>query len=139
MALKTLIIDDDPVVVLMLQILTQQIKLDSESQSFENGLLALQYLNTQYNKEDVYFIFLDIHMPVMNGWEFLLELTHFADPKNTFVCIVTSSTDMSDELKATQNPLVAEYLIKPIYKENLLEFIKLSSKKYKNYPESEDV
>jgi response regulator RpfG family c-di-GMP phosphodiesterase len=138
MALKTLIIDDDPVVVLMLQILTQQIKLDSESQSFENGLLALQYLNTQYNKEDVYFIFLDIHMPVMNAWEFLLELTHFADPKNTFVCIVTSSTDMSDELKATQNPLVSEYLIKPIYKENLLEFIKLSSKKYKNYPESED-
>jgi CheY-like chemotaxis protein len=129
MTSKTLIIDDDPVVVYMLKILIQQTELDNNPLTFENGLLAMRYLKEHYNKEELFYIFLDIHMPVMNGWEFLLELSHFADTQNTSVCIVTSSTDQSEEWKATQNPLVAKFLVKPIYKDTLSGFKELTEKK----------
>ena len=129
MTTKILIIDDDSVVVYMLKLLVKETEINKEVYTFENGLLAIQFLKENYNKEDFFTIFLDIYMPVMNGWEFLMELSHFADPKNTSVCVVTSSTDKSEGLKALQNPLVSKFMVKPVYKENLLDFELLGERK----------
>lgn len=57
-------------------------------------------------------------MPTLNGWEFLEALRSFAKPQNTFVCVVSSSTDQVDIARADQNPYVLQYLSKPITVEN---------------------
>lgn len=133
---RTLIIDDDPIVIIMLKKLIQLTDFDEEPLTFSNGAEAITYLRENYNQKNVFSIFLDINMPVMNGWEFLIELTNLANPANTFVCIVTSSTDRYDELKASQHPLVSKFLIKPIYKDTLLGFKELTLQKMKERTKS---
>jgi len=41
-----------------------------------HGLEVINYLDCQltYNPEEAYLIFLDLNMPIMNGWEFLEAL-----------------------------------------------------------------
>jgi CheY-like chemotaxis protein len=61
-------------------------------------------------------IFLDINMPVMDGWEFLNE---FIKIKNNFekkitLYVVSSSIDPRDLERAKSINLVTDYLIKPI-------------------------
>ncbi len=131
---RTLIIDDDPVVIIMLKKLIQLTDFDENPLTFDSGLTAIKYLKENYNQKDVFSIFLDINMPVMNGWDFLMELTNLANPANTFVCIVTSSTDRFDELKASQHPLVSKFLIKPIYKDTLIGLKELAYSKMKERP-----
>jgi CheY-like chemotaxis protein len=61
-------------------------------------------------------IFLDLNMPVMDGWEFLGE---FVKIKNNFdkkisLYVVSSSIDPRDLERAKSFNLVTDYLIKPI-------------------------
>ena len=114
MNINTLIVDDDPIFVMMLQKLMAAVPFYQEPKDFSNGQLARDFLKSNYDPTSQYVIFLDINMPVMNGWEFLDSIREFADPKNTMVFIVTSSINDEDVEAANRNEFVAEYLIKPI-------------------------
>jgi response regulator of citrate/malate metabolism len=56
----------------------------------ENGEEALTILRTGYIPE---IIFLDINMPIMNGWEFLLEFQDFNIDSRIVVMIGEELTD----------------------------------------------
>ncbi len=114
MSIKTLIVDDDPIFVMMLKKLLAREPFFKEPNDFSDGQLALEFLKTNYDPATNYVIFLDINMPVMNGWEFLEGIREFADPKNTMVFIVTSSINRDDVEAATNNEYVLEFLTKPI-------------------------
>ncbi|WP_308993613.1 response regulator [Mariniflexile litorale] len=62
------------------------------------------------------FIFLDIKMPEMDGFDFLKAYDEFEDDKkrNIHIIMLTSSHNMSDVEKANENPYVKKYLIKPL-------------------------
>jgi CheY-like chemotaxis protein len=64
-------------------------------------------------------IFLDISMPEMDGFGFLREYELFPESakKNTSIIMLSSSQNPDDIAKAKKNPLVKEYLQKPITKE----------------------
>lgn len=108
------IVDDDPIAIMILKKLIAKSNFHSAPLSFENGKLALEYFESAYSSEDQYVVFLDINMPVMNGWEFLKAIDAFAASDNTVVYLVTSSTDEADRNQAQRYPLVAEFLSKPI-------------------------
>jgi len=87
---------------------------------FKNGLEALEYFKiilTNMSEEKLPdIIFLDLNMPVMDGWEFLGE---FIKIKNQFdkkitLYVVSSSIDPRDLERAKSFNLVTDYLIKPI-------------------------
>jgi len=120
MALHTLIVDDDPVILLIMKKLLEKSDFDSSPLFFENGLTALNHLKENYVLNDRYVVMLDINMPVMNGWEFLAELEKFADATNTFVFVVSSSIDETDVQKANSNQYVLRYLSKPVYTDTLI-------------------
>ncbi len=66
-------------------------------------------------------IFLDINMPVMNGWDFLEE---FEKIKNSFkplprIFILSSTVDPEDYRKAKSFSTVADFISKPLMKEFL--------------------
>lgn len=73
---------------------------------FSNAIEALKYLNK--NKVDL--IFLDIHMPDFNGFDFINTIKH---PVN--VIIVTS--DKKYAIDAFEYECIVDYLVKPILEE----------------------
>lgn len=75
---------------------------------------ALQELENQ--KPDL--IFLDLNMPVINGWKFLDHLNKKS--YQTRVVIVTSSTSEIDKQKARNYTQVIDFLIKPLTKDTIL-------------------
>ena len=71
-------------------------------------------------------IFLDLFMPVMNGWNFLEEyilLKPYLKKKIT-IYIISSSIDPVDIKRAKSISEVSDYIIKPITRSKFLEAVK---------------
>jgi len=114
------IIDDDKIYVNLVKKIIEIKKLSKNLLIFKNGKEALDHfkLILENATEDILpdIIFLDINMPVMDGWEFLNE---FIKIKNNFekkitLYVVSSSIDPRDLERAKSFNLVTDYLIKPI-------------------------
>lgn len=76
---------------------------------------ALEYLKSNPEKT-VDVIFLDINMPRMNGFEFLEAATEELGEAFARMVIVmlTTSIDPRDRKRAEDNPLVRDFLDKPL-------------------------
>jgi CheY-like chemotaxis protein len=110
--LKVLVIDDDDIVLFLHDLMIRESGLSSNPLSFSNGKAALDHLKENYRITDSYLVFLDINMPVMNGWQFL-ELIEELRYQVT-VIIVSSSIDSADYQRAKKYPAVKEYVTKPL-------------------------
>jgi CheY-like chemotaxis protein len=87
--------------------------------NFGDGREAIDYLKDPRNSNhlpDVLFV--DINMPVMNGWEFIDAFEEIRSQlgKNITLYIISSSIDLEDIKRAKNNPLIVDYLLKPIDK-----------------------
>lgn len=70
-------------------------------------------------------ILLDIQMPEMDGFDFLNvyeQMTHI-NKDNTRIFMVSSSLDFGDISKAKANPLVAEFIKKPLNVKELKDLL----------------
>ncbi|WP_405209007.1 response regulator [Aquimarina sp. LLG6339-5] len=119
------IIDDDSVYVNLVKRIIEAKQLCKNLLVFENGKEALGYFEailTNVSEENIpEIIFLDLNMPVMDGWEFLEQ---FISIKNNFgkvitLYIVSSSINPLDITKAKNIKDVKDYLIKPVTIEDL--------------------
>lgn len=122
--IKVLLVEDNPVFVLMAQIKLRQLGIEAVHCE-ENGLSAMNYL--QKNTPDI--IFLDINMPTMDGFEFLNANKKYKLCPKTPIVMLTSSARSCDRERAMQYESVVDFLEKPLtYSklENLL--VKLSWK-----------
>lgn len=93
------IIDDDPITVFGLRKLIGTAVECQKIESFANGKLAFEGFKQKIEKEQAIpeIIFLDINMPIMDGWEFLKEFINLSIPKKVRINIVTSSIDPFDQ------------------------------------------
>lgn len=114
MELKTLIIDDDPIVIFLHKKIIQKCELAAEPLTFLNGKQCLDFFMQSAEESDNHLLFLDINMPVMNGWEFLedIQKTPFSD--KVFVVMTTSSVDSYDRKKAMEYKQIISFLEKPL-------------------------
>ena len=108
---KVLLVDDDEITNFMSKQILSEIGLNKVS-SVSNGQEALTFLQT--NCPDV--IFLDIKMPVMDGFEFLSELQEQQLCKGTKVIMLTSSSRETEKKQATSFNNVIDFLVKPLTK-----------------------
>lgn len=92
------IIDDDPITVFGLRKMLKTVTICKDITDFENGRLALEALKKRIELKircpEV--IFLDINMPIMDGWEFLEELVSLNIPEKLIINVITSSIDPID-------------------------------------------
>lgn len=114
MKYQILIIEDDPIFTFLLEKGIKSFDIKGEITAFTNGLPAITYLKEDYVKENNYVIFLDLNMPVMNGWQFMEHFIKLGNPSNCMVFILTSSGNKLDIENLTESPLVADFIIKPI-------------------------
>ncbi len=115
MANKILIVDDEPQIVSL-------IKSRLEANHYEvltasDGEEGLQKFEDE--KPDV--IILDIGMPKVDGYTFVLRLKQMPDVKTLPIIILTARAKMQDLFKIEG---VKDYLLKPFKAEELLEKIK---------------
>jgi CheY-like chemotaxis protein len=94
----------------------------------KNGEEALKYFNSLKTNNSIkkpQLIFLDLNMPVMNGWEFLDSFMskEYSEYHDTKIVILSSTIDPEDLKKSKKYPMVLDFLPKPISKE-MLEFLK---------------
>ena len=96
----------------------QKIDFCDEILVFSNGQEAmdgLKLMATQ-NKTLPSVIFLDINMPIMDGWEFLEDFVKIPNNnrENVTIYIISSSIDPIDIQKVQLYGLVNNYILKPI-------------------------
>jgi CheY-like chemotaxis protein len=85
--------------------------------TFNNGIEAIDYLKDLHNSNSLPdVLFVDINMPLMDGWEFMdaFRDIHSQLSKNIVTYNISSSIDIEDIKRAKRNPLITDYLLKPI-------------------------
>lgn len=123
---NVLVIEDDQTSAFLLKLLLQESDLVESISTTNNGWEALDYIKRLKANGGKYpeLIFLDINMPVMDGFEFLEACRQVGslESENTKVIILTSSTHHQDIGKAKAYGIM-NYLIKPITEEAILAAI----------------
>ena len=120
-AKQFLIVDDDPITNLLSKKILGQLFGEVEIKDFVNPELALEYIETELEHKQLQekiTLFLDINMPNLTGWEFLDVFGTFPDSiKNQFnIYMLSSSVDSADIQQAKLNPLVVDFIEKPLNK-----------------------
>jgi CheY-like chemotaxis protein len=121
------LIDDDPAFVFITEKIIEKTNHFKEVKVFDNGLYALNYLKENLNNDTHLpnIIFLDLSMPIMDGWQFLDEyaLLKIKNKSKITVYICSSSISPYDITRAKSISDVTDFIIKPITKEKLTEIV----------------
>lgn len=119
------IVDDDPISIFGAKKIMQYAEVCDNFGVFHNGKEALlELLAKNQNKLELpEIIFLDLNMPVMDGWSFLEEFSKVEFHQNIKVYIVTSSIDPEDTQRAQEYRSVVNYIVKPVTVDKLREVL----------------
>lgn len=122
MKMTILLIDDDNISNFLMTRYLENFSSVKEIHSAENGQEAIKLIRSFYKDSKAWpdIIFLDINMPIMDGFAFLdafykLDFPNLRNPK---IVIVSSSDSSLDKMKAKVFG-INDYLVKPISEEML--------------------
>jgi CheY-like chemotaxis protein len=135
---SVLVVDDDLIALSLCEFAIKNSNFSKQVQTAKNGREALEiFFNLEESKDENLviptLIFLDLNMPIMDGWDFLKAyLQKFATKYPEIkVCILSSTIDPEDFVKAGKYKIVLEFISKPLTMEILHELKKSSQlKKY---------
>jgi CheY-like chemotaxis protein len=126
---KVFFIDDDSVALMLNRKLIEKTSFANEMITALNGKIALDYYQDLLNQPEVpedypNLVFLDLNMPIMDGWEFLEEFSKpaFKRFENTRIVVLSSSIDPADLHRSQQYSMVVDFVQKPVTVEVLERF-----------------
>jgi len=113
---KILLIDDNPIDNMISQQFIDASEVPNECITIDSSLDAFDYLEETNPSEFPDVIFLDLNMPIYNGFEFLDKIEKMVNAKiiNSKVYVLTSSRNPKDMQRANTYSAVAGYLVKPL-------------------------
>jgi CheY-like chemotaxis protein len=122
-----LLIDDDLVQHFLIKQLLNKFASVDDLTCYLDASKAFSDLQFSFQKalKGPNFIFVDLNMPGMNGWEFLnaYQQLIFNKSPHTQVYILSSSVDRRDILHAEQYPFVKGFLTKPLSQHQTQEIL----------------
>ena len=124
MKLKCVIIDDEPLAINVLKNFIHQIKGLQLVKTFNNAIDSLEYLHC--NRVDL--LFLDINMPILEGYNFLESIEN-----KPMVIITTANKEYAVKGYELE---VLDYLLKPF---PIYRFIKAINKAFKKFNEIQNL
>jgi PAS domain S-box-containing protein len=104
--LKTIVVDDDPIVRLTICKLLN--KLGIQTTSFGDGISAVDFYSKHHDSIDI--VFLDMNMPLINGTDTLKKLRKIDNDVNVF--IISGCSD-SEEFQKISEARVSGFIKKP--------------------------
>ena len=117
------LVDDDPINNLINRRLLGKTGISERIEEFLGGEQALEKL-IQEPLANRLLIFLDINMPVLNGWEFLNQYLESYPDRNDKILILSSSIDFNDKQKAAEYSIVSGFLEKPLTLDKIWDALK---------------
>ncbi|MBD2723042.1 response regulator [Hymenobacter armeniacus] len=119
--MHTLLIDDDLIGVFLTERLLRREAFSDDIVTLSTAHEALTFLQQAAPDELPRVVFLDLNMPMMNGWELLAALQPIADRLRgrCRFYILTSSLAQADTARVDEFALVAGLLRKPIDSEQI--------------------
>ncbi len=126
--IKVFLVDDDKLFVFLTRKTINATNLVTGIQEFNDGEQAIDYLKQIVGNTDLLpdIIFLDLSMPIMDGWGFLKEYMLLAPQieKKIKVYIFTSSISPHDVERAKGIGVVTDFIVKPLLKEKFIDILK---------------
>ena len=117
------IIDDDPIFIYGTKKIMKEVNFCDTVLVYSNGQEAIEGLSELSNSDNAFpsVIFLDLNMPIMNGWEFLDLFKQIPNQNigEVIVYIISSSVDPRDLERVKNYQMVNNYILKPITSEVL--------------------
>ena len=126
---KILVIDDDPMTNYLQKKLLEKFGVSDVVEIAHDGEEALQSIkqNIESGNEDriPQLIFVDLDMPLMDGFQFLeaYQTLNFKNKDSVVVSVLTSSFSRSDINHVKEFPVVKDYLVKPLTQEKIAEIM----------------
>lgn len=105
------LVDDDPEDQEIFEMALEETGLKVTMQSFNNGLVAIEHLENAVIKPK--FIFLDLNMPKINGFECLQLLVKKDLIQHSSVIIYSTSSNEKDIFQSKASG-ASQYLVKPV-------------------------
>lgn len=125
---KVLCIDDDQITLVLCEMVIKKAGFAKDVITAKNGREGLAWFSAYFSKgkkterpDPPQVIFLDLNMPVMNGWDFLEDyLMKYSDRlPDTKVVILSSTVNPEDFLRANRYAIVIDFINKPLTTEGL--------------------
>jgi CheY-like chemotaxis protein len=119
------IVDDDSINRFIFSKTIETQKLSDKVLTFSNGQLAIAFLldniSQTSNLPDILFI--DINMPIMNGWQFIEEYMKIKlkIKKKIMIYLLSASLNPIDLARSKEIDGISGHIIKPINPEKLKE------------------
>ncbi|MEM6358661.1 MAG: response regulator [Bacteroidota bacterium] len=128
-SLNVMIVDDDEISNFIYRKVIDGTGISKTINDFQQARVALDYLvsNLKHKSALPDLIFLDINMPVINGWGFLDEYRSNIQPhlpKKIVICMLSSSVYKEDIERAKGYSYVNEYISKPLTRDSLQKVVK---------------
>jgi CheY-like chemotaxis protein len=124
------VVDDDEIYVYGIKKLINLKQLCPNLIEFRNGKDAIEFLmNPKNNDQLPDVIFLDISMPIMDGWDFMESYAKIKPQlsKKITVYMVSSSINDEDIKRAKAIADITDYVVKPVSYDKLLELFQLAA------------
>lgn len=119
------IVDDDPMHVFITKKYVQLSGYVNKIIVCKNGKDAFDTLQSfvSHNSKLPEVIFLDLNMPVWDGWLFLDEFTKIPIDQKITIYLLTSSNNEEDLLRAKRYSQISNYLVKPISQSKIKDIL----------------
>jgi len=122
-----LLVDDDEIFTYLTKKTLEETKLVEKIKIFSNGQDAIEFLERAVDRKEVLpdVIFLDINMPILDGWGFLEEYILLKPDleKKIIIYIISTSISPHDIERANSISEVSDYIIKPLTKDKFFSII----------------
>ena len=125
--LNIFLVDDDHIYQFTAKKTLESMGLQGQVSVFTDGEQAISFIRDHIEQPEELpdIIFLDINMPVMDGWQFVEEYQRLNITKKISLYMVSSSVDETDMKRSRAYDVIDDYIIKPVGRNRFEELLGL--------------